>query len=385
MSLVHLPCPAEKGVDITKFASRQCEVGGQWAGHPEKENVNGWSNYSDCFTKEIKLLLDKLYTSSESDVQRKIQIAKETRIIEMIGLSISLVFLLISIFIFIYFGSLRNKRTQVHKNLFFAMFAQVFVRLILYTDQWLSRESIDNAINKSSHPYSIENVPVLCEACYVVMEYTRTSVFTWMLLEGSHLHTSIVVVFPKEVKFIFFYCIGWGVPFILTTIWATVMAVHYPKTVCWWGYALSPYYWILEGPRMCIIAINFVILLNIVCIVLMKVQVNTPSEFQQIRKAVRAALLLLPLLGITNIMDVIPGPIDGTPLQFAIWFYTAHVLSSEAVRKQWRFYRFSGKSLIACCSQPEPFPVPRIRPVTEEKEVSRNEAKVSSDEPNSIL
>ncbi|GFQ92542.1 neuropeptide receptor [Trichonephila clavata] len=141
-----------------EFASRQCDKDGQWMGHPEKENINGWSNYSACFTKEIKLLLDKLYTSSESDVQRKIQIAKETRVIEMTGLSISLIFLFISIFIFIYFGSLRNKRTQVHKNLFFAMFAQVFVRLILYTDQWLSRESIDNAINKSSHPYSIENV-----------------------------------------------------------------------------------------------------------------------------------------------------------------------------------------------------------------------------------
>ncbi|GBO22667.1 hypothetical protein AVEN_76022-1 [Araneus ventricosus] len=53
----------------SEFASRQCDVDGQWVGHPEKEIVNGWSNYSDCFTKEIKLLLDKLYTSSESDVQ----------------------------------------------------------------------------------------------------------------------------------------------------------------------------------------------------------------------------------------------------------------------------------------------------------------------------
>ncbi|CAL1288687.1 unnamed protein product [Larinioides sclopetarius] len=52
-----------------QFASRQCDVDGEWVGHPEKENVNGWSNYSDCFTKEIKLLLDKLYSSSESDVQ----------------------------------------------------------------------------------------------------------------------------------------------------------------------------------------------------------------------------------------------------------------------------------------------------------------------------
>ncbi|GIY29609.1 hypothetical protein CDAR_374181 [Caerostris darwini] len=52
--------------------------------------------------------------------------------------------------------------------------------------------------------------PVLCELCYVLLEYTRTAVFVWMLLEGIHLHTSIVVVFPNEVKFVFFHCIGWG-------------------------------------------------------------------------------------------------------------------------------------------------------------------------------
>ncbi|XP_035229116.1 PDF receptor-like, partial [Stegodyphus dumicola] len=139
---------------------------------------------------------------------------------------------------------------------------------------------------------------------------------------------------------------------------------------CWWGYSFSPYFWILEGPRMCIIAINFVILLNIVCVVLMKVQVNTPSEFQQIRKAVRAALLLLPLLGITNIMDIVPGPVERTPLEFAIWSYTAHILWAsqgffisllycflnkevqEAVRKQWRYYKLSGKPIVICWSRP---------------------------------
>ena len=43
----------------------------------------------------------------------------------------------------------------------------------------------------------------------------------------------------------------------------------------------------------------------------------------------RAALLLLPLLGITNILDLIPGPVEGTPLKFAVWSYTTHVLSAS--------------------------------------------------------
>ncbi|XP_054707046.1 PDF receptor-like [Uloborus diversus] len=328
-SIVQLPCPPEKGLDITKFASRQCDPEGRWKGrYPDRDSDNGWSNYTNCFTKEIKLLMDKLYTSTETDVQRKMQIAKDTRVIEMTGLTISLVFLIISIFIFVNFGSLKNKRTRVHKNLFFAMFAQVSIRLFLYTDQWLFRESIDNAVSNKSLLTILLQQPILCEVFYILIEYTRTSVFTWMFLEGCHLHTSVVVVFPKDIKFIYFYTVGWGLPIILVALWSSVMASKYPKTICWWGYALSPYFWVLEGPRMCIIAINFMILLNIVFIVLVKVKVNTPSELQQIRKAVRAALLLLPLLGITNIMDIVPGPIDGTPLQFALWSYTFHAISA---------------------------------------------------------
>ncbi|XP_071040460.1 PDF receptor isoform X1 [Parasteatoda tepidariorum] len=384
-SLVRLPCPAEKGIDTTKFASRYCEENGEWRRHPI-QNAGGWSNYTDCFTKEIKLLLDKLYSSSHNDVLRKIEIAKETRVIEMTGLSISLLFLLISIFIFVHFSSLKNKRTRIHKNLFFAMFGQVFIRLILYSDQWLSRNSIEDAIHSDS-PYSLENQPILCELCYVLMEYSRTSVFMWMFLEGIHLHTSIVLVFPRDFHFFHFHIIGWaGMPLIFIISWASVMSLHYPSTLCWWGYALSPYYWILEGPRVCIILINFMILLNIVCIVVMKVQVNTSSEFQQIRKAVRAALLLLPLLGITNIFDMIPGPVEGTPQEFAAWAYTAHILSAsqgffislfycflnkevqEAICKHWNNYSSSNKSLLVCWSKTEGCSLPKIRPMTEEEE-----------------
>ncbi|KAG7154748.1 PDF receptor-like 2 [Homarus americanus] len=47
-----------------------------------------------------------------------------------------------------------------------------------------------------------------------------------------------------------------GVPVVMTTVWAAVTAVQHTGTECWWGYNLSPYFWILEGPRLTVIIVR---------------------------------------------------------------------------------------------------------------------------------
>ena len=46
------------------------------------------------------------------------------------------------------------------------------------------------------------------------------------------------------------------------------------------------------------------------------------------RKAVKAAIVLLPLLGITNALVMIDAPLHRSPLEFAIWSYSSHFLTS---------------------------------------------------------
>ncbi|XP_076328362.1 PDF receptor-like isoform X1 [Tachypleus tridentatus] len=248
---------------------------------------------------------------------------------EIICLLISLVALLASIFIFARFRSLRNRRNTIHKYLFLAMSTQVLVRLVLYIDQWISRGAVRDNGNVARGHFSIETTPVLCESFYVLLEYTRTAVFTWMLLEGVQIHTHIVVVFPDNVKFRVYHAIGWGFPLILVGTWTVVMVTYHSETVCWWGYPFNSYFWILEGPRVFCILVNLVVLLNVVCIIFMKVHNTNNTEIQKIKVAVRAALFLLPLLGITSVLQVIPAPLDKSAVEFGVWAYSTHLLSSS--------------------------------------------------------
>lgn len=63
-----------------------------------------------------------------------------TRTMEIIGLCVSLVSCVTSLFIFCYFRSLRCHRTRIHRNLLLAIIVQVIIRLVLYIDQYIARE-----------------------------------------------------------------------------------------------------------------------------------------------------------------------------------------------------------------------------------------------------
>ena len=147
---------------------------------------------------------------------------------------------------------------------------------------------------------------------------------------------------------------------------------------CWFGYSLTPSYWFLEGPRLLIIAvsisyfrisfiqttfysisiafsalcwfaiviclwhththththpriyiqINLLYLLNILRVLVTKLRNSQCSEAEQVRKALKAAFVLLPLLGITNALVMVPAPLDRSPEEFAVWSFTSHFLTS---------------------------------------------------------
>ena len=46
------------------------------------------------------------------------------------------------------------------------------------------------------------------------------------------------------------------------------------------------------------------------------------------RKAVKAAVVLLPLLGVSNIINMVDAPLGRSVTEFAVWSYLTHFLTS---------------------------------------------------------
>ncbi|KAI8430588.1 hypothetical protein MSG28_000806 [Choristoneura fumiferana] len=59
-----------------------------------------------------------------------------------------------------------------------------------------------------------------------------------------------------------------------------------------------------------------------------KLRRTQSTELEKVRKAVRAALVLLPLLGITNAINMTAAPLDGSVWRFGLWCYGTHFLRS---------------------------------------------------------
>ncbi|XP_055606877.1 PDF receptor isoform X2 [Uranotaenia lowii] len=324
-SAIRQRCPPMHGVDTTKFVERRCSTEGRWEAKPGTvPTVLGWTNYTPCYIPEIIQILKKI---SAGDTDDKYDIAQRTRTLEIVGFSLSLAALIISLVIFCRFR-LRNNRTRIHKNLFVAMVIQVIIRLTLYIDQAIIRPDGLRYGNESSR-HGIDNTPYLCEASYVLLEYARTCMFMWMFIEGLYLHNVVTVtVFQGRFPHTLYAMVGWGGPVALTAIWTAVTAQNVDQQKCWWGYNLKPYYWILEGPRLAVVLLNFIFLLNIIRVLIVKLRQSHTSDVEQVRKAVRAAVVLVPLLGITNILNMTEAPLEKTALEFALWSYVTHFLTS---------------------------------------------------------
>ncbi|XP_010889771.1 calcitonin gene-related peptide type 1 receptor isoform X2 [Esox lucius] len=250
--------PAEK---VTKV----CNSDGQWFRHPESNRV--WSNYTLCemFTKD------------------KLTVALSMYYLAILGHGLSVVSLIITLCIFSYFKSLSCQRVSLHKNMFLS-----FIFNSICTVIWLSVVAQDQELVASN--------PIGCKILTVLNLYMFGTNYFWMLCEGIYLHTLIVVtVFVGEQQLGWYYLLGWGFPIIPAITHAVARGLFYDDN-CWISSDTYLLY-IIHGPVHAALLVNLFFLLNILRVLVTKLQVTHSAESNAYMKAVRATLILIPLLG----------------------------------------------------------------------------------------
>uniref|UniRef100_A0A674MU91 Corticotropin releasing hormone receptor 1 n=1 Tax=Takifugu rubripes TaxID=31033 RepID=A0A674MU91_TAKRU len=273
--MVSRPCPEMfYGVryNTTNNVYRKCLANGTWA-------LKG--NYSMC----------KAILHEEKKGKMHYQIAV---IINFLGHCISMVALLVAFFLFLCLRSIRCLRNIIHWNLITAF--------ILRNATWF-------IVQLTMSPEVHESNVVWCRLVTASFNYFHSTNFFWMFGEGCYLHTAIVLTYSTDkLRKWMFICIGWCIPFPIIVAWA-IGKLYYDNEKCWFGKRAGVYTdYIYQGPMILVLVINFIFLFNIVRILMTKLRASTTSETIQYRKAVKATLVLLPLLGITYMLFFVnPG------------------------------------------------------------------------------
>ncbi|XP_042204024.1 calcitonin gene-related peptide type 1 receptor-like isoform X4 [Homarus americanus] len=228
--------------------------------------------------------------------------------------------------------SLKCTRVTIHKNL--------FVSFIINNAMWLVW--FECVVGRVDVVFSNT---VGCQVLHVFLHYFLVSNYFWMFCEGLYLHTLLVVAFVAEDRIMkWFYMLGWGAPAVFTIIYGACRGTDDEQSVyCWMED--GNYNYILNVPVVLSMLLNLFFLVNIVRVLVTKLRaVNTAPDTHSTRKAVRATLILIPLLGLHYILIPFRPP-KGSPAEGFYLVVSAIAASLQGLGVSLLFCFFNGEVL----------------------------------------
>jgi len=162
---------------------------------------------------------------------------------------------------------------------------------------------------------------VLCLTVAALIHYFYLSSFCWMLMEGIMLYLLIIEVYNTELKLPLCYGFSLGLPGLVVGGTLTIAhlrseGIHQYTASSWCWLSTERYYiWSFAGPVIIISAVNVVVF----CIVV-KEMVNMTSmqssKLNKVKAAVKACIVLFPLLGITWLFGLLSMARAGVVSQY---------------------------------------------------------------------
>ncbi|XP_038137661.1 adenylate cyclase activating polypeptide 1a (pituitary) receptor type I isoform X5 [Cyprinodon tularosa] len=308
---------------------------------------NGWSepypHYVDiCF----------LY---ENGTQKPDPYFESVKALYTVGYSTSLVSLTTAMVILCRFRKLHCTRNFIHMNL--------FVSFILRAISVFIKDGVLYAQEESDHCFVHT---VACKAVMIFFHYCVMSNYFWLFIEGLYLFTLLVETFFPERRYFYWYTIvGWGTPTICVTVWA-VLRLHFHDTGCWDTNEHTALWWVIKGPIVASIMINFVLFVGIIIILVQKLQ--SPdiggNESSIYLRLARSTLLLIPLFGIHYtvfafspedvskrerlVFELGLGSFQGFVVAVLYCFLNGEFLPEGAVRDQEEMAQLDGEPVLCC-------------------------------------
>ncbi|XP_061277831.1 adhesion G protein-coupled receptor E3 isoform X4 [Bos javanicus] len=218
-------------------------------------------------------------------------------VITYVGLSLSLLCLLLAALTFLLCKAIQNTSTSLHLQL----------SLCLFLAHLLFLTAIDRTENK-----------VLCAIIAGALHYLYLASFTWMLLEGLHLFLTarnLTVVnyssINRLMKWLMFP-VGYGVPAVIVAISAASRPHLYGTPDRCWLHLDQKFIWAFLGPVCAIICVNFVFFVMVFWILKRKLsslnsEVSTIRNIKMLTLKATAQLFILGCTWFLGLLQVGPA------------------------------------------------------------------------------
>ncbi|XP_024909715.1 adhesion G-protein coupled receptor D2 [Cynoglossus semilaevis] len=290
-------------LQVVEYSQQRSPICAFWNFSLMQSYTNGWSGagcrvtfagsgVTSCLcnhTTNFAVLMN--YLEPKWSPEEELILTKLT----FIGSGASLCALVVTLMLFTVLDIPKSDRTSIHKNLFVALICAQVILLC-------SSSAIHNK--------------VACTLVAALLHLFFMAAFCWMLVEGLLLWSKVVAVNLSEDRHMkYYYLIGWGLPVLIVTITLASASGKYSADGYCWLSVQNGVIWGFAGPVIFIIMVNILILTRVVIITIstakrrsiMLAMGASPVEqaYEQIRAAVKAVLVLLPILGLTWLCGVL--------------------------------------------------------------------------------
>ncbi|XP_022307206.2 secretin receptor-like isoform X2 [Crassostrea virginica] len=283
--------------DSAAKAYRNCTSNGTWLFIPELNST--WSDYRACIITDPGItVVPKLIEDHMPSIT----------LMYNIGYGVSLVSLLLATVIMLMFRKLRCPRTTIHVNLFASFMIRASFSF-MKENLLVSGVGFPNDVTESANglvEFKSEGSHWECKFFFTMFYYFLGANYMWILVEGLYLHMLVsVAVFSENSGVKWLVLFGWASQLLCVIPWVIVRAaIKSEDVLCWNTHPTSGYFWILRGPIVLSVVVNFVIFINIIRILFTKLNAFNANETKKFRKLAKSTLVLIPLFGVHYVVFI---------------------------------------------------------------------------------
>ncbi|GFO14654.1 parathyroid hormone/parathyroid hormone-related peptide receptor [Plakobranchus ocellatus] len=310
------PCPSYmNGFQPWENATRRCMEDGTWYFYPKLNRT--WTNLTQCLSDLIP---------EESGAEFIKSHMGRIRLMYSWGYGLSLASLVLSVIIMLSFRRLHCPRNTIHLNLFMSFILRAaisFMKEKLLVAGLGFHFDVERDEEQERFIFKNGSIHWECKLFFTCFNYILGANYMWILVEGLYLCTLVSWAVFSEKSFIKLYIIfGWLSPLWFVIPWVIVRALK-EDVYCWNTHPTEGYFWIMRGPIVASILINFGIFVYIIVILCQKLSaVNSPEAMKfRYRKLARSTLVLIPLFGVHYMVFIfLPKDVHPTTQLVQLYF-----------------------------------------------------------------